>query len=592
MEHIRGPVTHASWAARLARPRKKRSAQNSEIPLLVRLKPGMFRKGELEAFSGPMSNYSVFFLLQNAHVHTNCSVYSLISGLITAQDFDTQLWQNNSLDFLPAYYVTNCSISDLVQQIRNQNLTADDVAAWLDHYYINPYNVADNGDSFVALLYVLLGLCVSCWMLMFVIWLLPKHKRKPLLPQLAMLVYLLVLTAIFVKINLVAKEQYYMDSLDMVRLLSLTAERPFAICLAILELLTNLAYLQLILKLSRHKWATINRWFVSFLTVASLVVYSLLISRIQKPATFVTANFDPSRSGHMSINLVFMAWFAGNLGYYTVCGRAVAPQKVSYVRNLLPLACLVWLTIALYVIISILMLSLWSEAWLINVWVSFLPTLLKMHILIISWEWLYLIRHMEQRLELGDVLGRRISIDDVEAFNNDKIVKSALFQSRFSSVLNFLCGSSSSQPGPLKDSASKGPTATSLERSGYSRTEARATSGEEIIEGELQDDASYQEVHMDDADIWEVSEDEIASRAGDSASIQRADLAGDSVPGQSANLAGASDSQSPSLADGVRNVAEMTSQERSLDPEAEEPPSFIPHPGYNVDDYWEEKGHN
>lgn len=108
-----------------------------------------------------------------------CSIYHLNTGVISLLDYFNKTWVNQLTAILPAYYITNCSVEDMLLY---NNITSDPKYLAFDY---SPYNKRDNGDTYVALLFVLSGSCVSMWMLSLLLYLSPKYKRKPLLTQLA-----------------------------------------------------------------------------------------------------------------------------------------------------------------------------------------------------------------------------------------------------------------------------------------------------------------------------------------------------------------------------------------------------------------------
>lgn len=540
---------------------------------------------ELQLLPEFMSNYLVYFLLQNG-LDVNCSVYSLTLGTIASQDYYTGAWSSNILDFLPAYYVTNCLIDNLVAQIQAQNIDADDVLQWLSEFRENPYNDADNGDLFVALLYTILGLCVSCWMLILMFVLLPKYKRKPLLTHLAMLFYLVVLTVILAQITLVAADEYYADSLNMISILSIVHDKGFPSALMVLQCVTNLAFVQLVWRMTKLRWKRPNAAFGAVLVAVYLVLAAVDESLAGDSAHYVTSSLGVLSRAVIVVEVFFMGWFAVCLGYYTLKGTALSPRKVLYSRKLLPLATLTWAMILLHVVISLLIVSLWRGEWLVTLWISFIPLLLDMYILTTGWEWFYSIRDLELKAELVGMLGRKISLDDVMSFSNDRNVRRATLRGKFASFFEVVLGrhkdtsesitgdngSGESDPtdsNTTKDDFNSGSTNQGIDTTNANNTNAglsdpagpahdigtvtgahdnythdfttRATA---FTSGDLgtsrsyhfDDDEAEYEVHFADSDMWD--EPEVGtSHAG----------------------------------------------------HADELPQFQPHPGYSRDDYWDEK---
>lgn len=393
-----------------------------------------------------MSNYSVYFLLQNNGLTSNCSVYSLTLGSLIYQDLDSGVWLSNSTSFLPAYYVTNCSLDDLTEQINNLNYSATDVLRWVSDFSRNPYNVSDNGDSFVALLFMILGLCVLCWMLMLMFWLLSKYKRKPVLTQIATLLYLVVLTIILARITEEARKQYYADSLDMTKVLGLVKERSsYGPALIVSQLLTWLAYLELVVKMSHLRWKRTNAIVGLILIVAYVVIYAVAQAEVVDYFVYLSTAGVLLPSLRAASKLLMLIWFGVALVYHTVWGTASTPRQVSYSRRLAPLAFITWAMVWIHFVISLLMVTLWRYNWLVSSWMTFLPFLLEMYVLTCTWEWYYSIRDLELRLELVGMLGRRISLDDVMSFSNQTLTKKETFRGRFAYVRDLFFGRKSSK---------------------------------------------------------------------------------------------------------------------------------------------------
>lgn len=550
---------------------------------------------------GAMSNYSVYFLRQNAHLDINCSVYSLTLGLLKYQDYTTGTWLGNILNFVPAYYVTNCLVTDLWAQIASQNVSMTDIEAWLDEYRRNPYNVADNGDSFVALLFMLVGLCVSCWMLLLLFLLLPKHKQKPVLTQIAMLFYLIYLTIIFSRVAQVTEAEYYADLLDMIRILSSIADKRFAVLYLILNLLTHMAYLQLFLKMTKKQWKLLNCSGVSLIIVGTLITGALYVPLIHDSMDFVTLVTSIIPLFSLSLQTLFMLWFAVCLAHYTLFETATPPKQVSYSKKLIPLAILTWVFIIIHIVQTLLLATLWRDNWLTKTWVSFVPALLEMYILTASWEWFYSIRHLELRLEIVDMLGRRISLEDVMDFNNDEKVKRTAFRGRFESFLGFFRGQwGTSKTGHKLDAVLSTTTASS------STAPVVVDCG---LNNETQnitrdDESSEYEVHYMDTDSWEdghgIHDNQVPTVSGNPVQHEHSNNRNHRVSDHSSstengththNFVGHHTSGSivPDIVEGTsRGVQSGDIHEEDGNIEEELPP-FRPHPGFSKDDYWDEK---
>lgn len=507
------------------------------------------------------SNYSVYFLLQNNGISVNCSVYSLTLGTLSYQDYFTEQWIINASLFLPAYYITNCSVADVLTQIRQENITAEEVSQWMADFKSNPYNINNNGDMFVALLFTFLGLCVLSWMLLLLHLLLPRHKRKPLLTVLATLVYSIVLTIILVQITQTTEEEYYRDSLDMVKIMSVLIENKYPYALAVLHFLICLAYIQLLWKMVKQNWRSRSTTFAGILVLASFTLSLVSIGFIPTPFHFTVTFSDKPFKASISLSITFISWFCLCLIYHTF--KAKSPL-ISYAKKLLPLAILTWFLMVARIVISILLVTLWNLDWLIGSWLSYIPNMLDIYLLTCAWEWLYLIKQMEQRIELSGMLGRRISIDDVMNFSNDwnqgdakKNYKSALSWARdkfsFLKNLRHLKGPKPTNPAEPRLSAEGSVAGT--DHVELQPMEPISSNHAFVVN---LDEASVCEVHHGGSDIWDSDSEAVL----------------DSVHDHTA-----------SIADAV-SLGEPTNEPPS---ETELPPPFIPLPGHSSADYWDDK---
>lgn len=363
-----------------------------------------------------MSNSLIYFLQQNL-VAINCLVYLLTLGDIVYGDENGVGGQNLTAGFLPAYYITNCSISGLLDAIANQgpNVTRQ----WEESYAYSPYNKSDNGDTFVALLFTISALCISSWMLTLLLFLTPRHKRKPALTQAATVFYTVFTTVLVCQITKVARRQYYNDTLDIINMRTFIYQvDSFRATFIVLQLLVNAAWLHLVLQLSRSRF----KWMAGVLGLVAVTTYTVVLAVYNvhfnnSLAIFNTAASSSNELWRMSAvacKLGLMVWYGITLGYYTVKLRN---PRICYGRRLLPLAVVVWLLFAAHIVLNVLTLSVFRSVWLVKIWLILLPYLVEVLLLLAVWEWVYSIGYLEKRAELAGVLGRRISEDDVVSFH-------------------------------------------------------------------------------------------------------------------------------------------------------------------------------
>lgn len=549
--------------------------------------------GSPDNYTALMSNYSIYYLSQNNGIHTNCSVYSLISGSIRYQHAESGNWStfSNKTDFLPAYYVTNCSMSDLRGEIANLSVDRMDLKNWLEDFRANPYNVADNGDSFVALLFMLSGSCVSCWMLMLLFILSPNHKRKPVLTQLATLFYSVVLTILLARITDAARQEYHDDSLNMIFLLLIINDRKkYPIVMIISQLLTQLAFVQLVMKMTKNPWKRINAAVGIFFIAVYLVLCSVNLARAPDFLDSLVITNDRTREIiALTAKVAFVAWVSITLAYHTLKGTESSPRQVSYSKRLFPLACFTWTMLVLHVVITILIATLWEDQWLVSAWITFLPYLLEMYVLTTAWEWFYSIRDLESRLELIGMLGRRISLDDVMSFSNSRRTSTRVWP-----IYNFLImcvawitGKSVSEGiGPEPDSENP------ENRKNYPNNDpqdlhAENTHNQDSHPGphpprhDPGHDPGHDNDHSDSDsdfsyDVQYVDDEEWANHHNLPQSAPPAPPAPSTPPASSAPHP-------------VEGSSRMQEQSNDVNENIDTLPPFQPLPGFSVDDYWDEK---
>ena len=354
-------------------------------------------------------------------ISENCSIYALTSGAIVFQDFYNLSWSQNYTDsFLPAYYLTNCSIADLkeislLKNLHSSNLTKLEYG---NHYHT--YDKTDNGDSFVALLFTISGTCVACWMLTLLMYLSPKHKRKSWLTQLATVFYSILATVILSNITDASKSQYYEDSLNLIKLHSLVyVSCSYRVMLVFSQLFTSLAWLQIVAHVSKLKF----KWYSIFVNLILIVVYTVVHSIYQAKYNTHELIFNSGLDSPYQrwsfvlsiLKLLIIIWLGASILYYTTVIKN--PRKICYSKKLFPLAVSSLSLFVIHIVINVLLISLFLNDWQVKSWLSLISSLIEIGMLTAIWEWIYGIEFLEKRYEIMGMLGRRISLNDVINFN-------------------------------------------------------------------------------------------------------------------------------------------------------------------------------
>lgn len=395
-----------------------------------------------------MGNNSLIYLL-HSNIPINCSVYSLTNGTIKLLNHYNQTWNNatNLHQILPAYFITNCSIPRLIGLVSQQeNSTSqynqNSVPLKFDG---SPYNERDNGDTFIALLFTLCGSCVSCWMLSLLLYLTQKHRRKPWLAQITTIFYAIVTSVLLDRLTKAAEVEYYEDNLDIIKLnCKLYDNNVYRILMILTQAFTMLSWFQIIQRLVRLKYKLIT----SIINFIIMGLYIAIYAYFQVTFTtrdYITHEMEDFSAYHrwdiacVTLRLVVAIWFLGVLAYYTTVMKN--PRKICYSRKLLPLATLVWFFFILDVVINILHVSLFRLRWLVRTWLVLIPYLIEIILLTTIWEWIYNIWILEKRYELMNVLGRRISYEDIVSFkNNDSAKKTTKLDNLLDWIINKFTG--------------------------------------------------------------------------------------------------------------------------------------------------------
>ncbi|KAI5954030.1 hypothetical protein CANMA_004869 [Candida margitis] len=396
-----------------------------------------------------MGNNSLIYLSQN-NIPINCSVYSLTNGTIKLLDHYNQTWNNatNLHKLLPAYFITNCSIPRLIELVSQQENSTS------SHYHQNgnslgidgsPYNERDNGDTFIALLFTLCGSCVSCWMLSLLLYLTPKHRRKPWLAQITTIFYAIVTSVLLDRLTKAAEVEYYHDNLDIIKLnCKLYDNNVYRVLMILTQAFTMSSWFQIIQRLVRSKYKSFTA-IVNFILMGTYIAIYTYFQVTFTTRDYITHEMQDFTLYHrwdiagVTSRLLVAFWFLGVLAYYTTVMKN--PRKICYSKKLLPLAILVWSLFILDIVINILHVSLFRMKWLVRTWLVLIPYLIEIILLTVIWEWIYNIWILEKRYELMNVLGRRISYEDIVSFkNNDSAKKSSKLDTLLDWVISKITG--------------------------------------------------------------------------------------------------------------------------------------------------------
>ncbi|CAH2354148.1 hypothetical protein CLIB1423_14S03180 [[Candida] railenensis] len=353
------------------------------------------------------------FIEHRPYVPDNCSIYSLSMGHVVIDWYNGTTSQNLSLGFLPAYYITNCSVDSLLQFMNSSNFTS------ILNDYAPLASLNDSGSSFIAILFTASGTCVSSWMLCLLLYLSPKYKRKPISSQVATLFYSIVCTIFLSKVTAAASNQYYSDFLDVLDLHDkVYRHAAYRATIIISQILTLIAFFQINYHMTKGRYRWVSLGSGGLLMVVYIICFIVFQTKHNDNfRSYVTHDNNRWDLTCVIFKILTMCWVAGTLIYYTVIVKN--PVKISYSRRVLGLSVLTWILFLLHIILELLIITLFDNNSLVKFWMTFLPLIIEIFLLTIIWEWIYNIAMLDKREEMSGVLGRRMSMDDVTSINSN-----------------------------------------------------------------------------------------------------------------------------------------------------------------------------
>lgn len=339
--------------------------------------------------------------LQTAY---NCTFLNVnISDHVTYTLASTNKSWNLSKRFLPGYFLYNCSakitLADIVQ--RESSLAEEsDVPSQ-----------SSNGNTFIALLLVVSGLCVSAWMLTLLLFLSPKHKSKPLTALVATILYTVAATINLNSLTQISRYEFYHHGLDIIRIHSeIYSKNHFKVPQIFSQISINAALFEIVLRISDHSY----KWI--YCSIGGLIIlvyainttyyeirYSHLISVFVTRKAWVHPGWRLMR---VILKLGIMAWVSGALAYHTIVATDVS--RVSYSRRLIALALFNWFLLLTHVCLDLSLATVFRNDWLVKSWLELMPYFFEIVLITTLWEWIYNISLLEKNYELVDILGRRV----------------------------------------------------------------------------------------------------------------------------------------------------------------------------------------
>lgn len=347
-----------------------------------------------------------------------CSIYYISQGYLDSENYFTKEWTNDS-NILPAYFITNCSVSQLLNDSRLLSLNSSGPTNFADLKELSQLEKVNDGDALIALIFTVSGCCVSFWLLLLLIYISPRQGMKPLSIQVMTIFHCLLSTITFVRLTLVSKGGFYEGVMDLYKITDyILASNIFRVPSVLSHCITNITFLDIVLRIVLPKY----RWpiaIVSLLLIAgSVVTQSLFLAKnaVVNGALMLRLGHTPTRLLLASniMELCVFIWLSFMGFYYTV--YIMDPKRVCYERNLLPKAIFVWLLFFSTLALNLVKTTKYLSDLLYGNWLSMLQWLCHVCMIVCLWEWIYDIKYLLRRFEELGTLGRKLSEKDVVSF--------------------------------------------------------------------------------------------------------------------------------------------------------------------------------
>lgn len=333
-----------------------------------------------------------------------CAASLIGKGAARYTDASTNVTWRLASNFLPAYFIHNCSTPDAIPQAMNHDWSARG---------LNYKSMLDstNGDNFIAVLFVVSGLCVSSWMLFLLLCLSPRHKSKPLTTYAATVMYCIASSINLNLLTKVSRDEFHSQELDVMRIhIQLYGKNAFKIPQIFSQLLNHAALFEIAIRVCNPS----RQWLYGSAGAVIILVYTITTTYYEirynnAISVFVTSQklLHPGwRLMRVILKLAIILWVAVILIYHTF--KATDPRRVSYSRRLLPLALFNWLLLVNHAGLDLSLATVFRRNWLVKSWLEPLPYFFEVVLITTLWEWIFNIALLEKNHELADVLGRRV----------------------------------------------------------------------------------------------------------------------------------------------------------------------------------------
>lgn len=357
-------------------------------------------------------------------IFDNCSVYSLVAGSIEFEFDSNRSWSQNFLEeYLPAFYITNCSVGTILEEYLAQEAYLID-SFTIDSIWESIFSLESrrtDGNHYVAVLFTTAGICVAYWMLMLLMYISPRQRKKPLTTQAATILSAVLSTIIFKYKTDACEEGYRNNRLDLVAVHAAAYFQTwYKVIEFICEVLIYIAWFVLVSYIMRSNWQRVSQGIGVVLICIYLGIYLYFLVTFYKIELLlddeVFLSYQRWIIGVKVIEILLYAWLAIAVMWFTL-GRH--NPRISYSSSLMYLGIFTWIVIACGVVFSILV-TLFCTEWAIKSWLILFPNLVKVGLLTLLWDWIDCVEILERKSEMLGVLGRRISVSDANSFLSSK----------------------------------------------------------------------------------------------------------------------------------------------------------------------------
>ncbi|ODV62227.1 Dfg16p [Ascoidea rubescens DSM 1968] len=329
-----------------------------------------------------------------------CVFHSLLTGTFQLSNITSAnlLYENSTVDY-PILYLSNCSNHTIIEKFMEFG----------EFYLLNDYFMRQQisyknrfSNSTIIMAYVLTGITVTNWILLFLLLL--STNKKPKLTYFITVFYAIISTIILSQTTDLLKIQYVNNYQDIFEFEDVIINGlTYLITRIILEFFIRIAWFDILIKIYSLKYKRKLIIIGTFFTCLSVTMECLNFFFNPDNNNVNLSIKILSYSVRYSVYLIFNV----SLWYYTIKKR-----NFAYNRKSLPLGIFSNILLIMPICFCSLSLSLNRS------YFKLLSTFFEVVLCSIIWEWVKTIQYFENIYESKTIIGRKISENNLFNYNS------------------------------------------------------------------------------------------------------------------------------------------------------------------------------